>query len=123
MAESIVELREKLSRARNSIKRAREEGEGIATRAVNFTLSVGTGAGIGFFDGKYGKTNSFGVKKARLPGTDIELDAAVATVGGLLGASGMAGDASDEITAMAGGAGAIAAWGYVYDRARKDAEK
>lgn len=115
---TVSELQDKLSRASNSIKRAREEGEGIATRAINLTLSVGTGAGIGFFDAKYGKPNAAlgGMKKARIPGTEIELDAGFATLGGLLGISGILGKASDEVAAMAGAAGAIAGRDYVYGK-------
>jgi hypothetical protein len=117
---STTELRDKLVSARNSIKRAREEAQGVATRAINFSLATGTGGGLGLIDAKYGEVNAFGVKKARLPGTEVEIDAAIAAIGGLLGASGMAGEASDEITAVAGGAGAVAAWSYVYERAIKE---
>jgi hypothetical protein len=108
---------ESLDRARNSIKNARAETEAIAERSVNLALSAGSGFVLGYLDKKHGKLSpGLGLKTARVPGTDIELDAAIAGVGGLLGASGLAGEMSDEICAVASAAGAVATWKLGYEK-------
>lgn len=114
---SATELMESLDRARTTIRNARAETEAIAERSVNLALAAGTGFVIGYLDKKNGKLNpGLGLKTVRVPGTDIELDAAIAGVGGLLGASGLAGDMSDEICAVAQAAGAIATWKLGYEK-------
>lgn len=112
---SISELTKSLESARARIANVRKEGEAIAKRSISLGIGAVTGAGLGLMDYHYGKTNAMGVKKAKVPGTDIDADIGVSLVAAALGVTGIAGSMTDEVVAVGIGASALAArdWAYI----------
>jgi hypothetical protein len=92
--ESVTELRDRLDRARSSLKRAREEGEAIMGRAVAGFAITGGAATAGLLSG-------LGFDK--VPGTEIDADLAIGTLIGAAGVAGVAGKHSEFAVSFGAG--------------------
>jgi hypothetical protein len=112
---SAHELMKTLESTRNRLRNIREEGQAIAKRSINMGIGAATGAGLGLLDFHYGKVNAMGIKKAKVPGTDIDADVGMALLASAVGVTGIAGTMTDEVVAVGIGAGACAArdWAYI----------
>lgn len=91
----------------------------MVRRTVSMGAGLGTGVLLGLLDAKYGKTSPTGTKKARVPGTEIDADAALAMMAGTLGVSGLAGDASEAMVSVGVAAGACATRDWAYETTLK----
>ena len=121
MAESLskTEMEERWNRAKGTIKRMRQEGETIAHRGIASGLTL-TGAAIaGTARGMWGDEESGDLF---VPGTEVDADAAIGTLLMAAGVVGMAGDASDYVTALGAGLAGYAA-GREAEAAVKKARK
>jgi hypothetical protein len=106
MAEnSIMKLADKLESAQHKLKRAKEKGEVVATRAMRAVTTVAGGAAVGIMRGMWGDSAG----DVHLPGTKIDADMALGVASVLAGVSEVAGKASDEVLAFGAGALAVVA--------------
>lgn len=102
MPSNLTEAREKLQRMASGVKRIKETNEAIARRGVDTALNyMGAGA-AGAMRGKWGEGAD---RHVHIPGTEIEVDTALGTIGTVVGIAGLFGDASDEVTAFFAGLG------------------
>jgi hypothetical protein len=105
MAETIQQVKEQLSNAREAAKRIKHEAAIVAQRGIDSALTYAGGAVGGFIRGKWGEGSD---RHVHIPGTEIELDTALAALGSTMAVLGWFGDASDEVGAVANGLGAYA---------------
>lgn len=104
MAEAIQqksksELLQTVQRLRGSMKNVREQAAQISERVVESTMTLAGGGAVGVMRG-------WSDEPLMVPGTEIPLDAAVAASALVVGITGMAGKASDMVTALGSGMGA-----------------
>jgi hypothetical protein len=112
MPSNLTEAKEKLARLASSVKRVKETNEQIARRGIDTALTY-MGAGVaGAMRGKWGEGAD---RHVHIPGTEIEVDTAIGTIGTVLGISGLFGNVSDEVTALCSGVGS-----YSFGRAVED---
>jgi hypothetical protein len=116
---SAHELMKTLDATRARLRNIRQEGEAIAKRSISMGIGAATGAGLGLLDYHYGKVNAMGIKKSKIPGTDIDADVGVALLASAVGVTGIAGSMTDEVVAVGIGAGACAARDWAYTGAMR----
>lgn len=100
------QLRKALERAKGVAKRAREEGEHIAGRAIQSGLTVGAGYGTGLLRAKFGEGP---LRELKIPKTQVDADLAAGLALTFAGTVGLTGKYSEETCAL--GAGVLAAHG------------
>lgn len=102
MSASITKLADKLESAQNRLKRMKEKGEGVAVRGMRTVTIVAGGSAVGLI-------RALGNDKggtAKVPGTQVDADLAMALVTTMAGLTEVAGKASDMVVDF--GAGMLA---------------
>ncbi len=92
-----TEAVEKLQRAQASLKRLREEGKRVAKQGTNVIMTAAGGAAAGILS----------VQMPKVPNTNVDTDLALGSVLVALGVADIAGEFSEQVTAL--GSGMLAA--------------
>ena len=102
-AMTVSEARNTVSRLRTQLKNMKEEGKRVTRLATHSTLMAAGGAGAAVLK----------VKMPKLPVLDLPSDVSIGTALTLAAAFDLAGDMSDELSAIGGGMLAKATGDYV----------